>query len=134
MQIPGIDPEKLSNYERELAGLRLEGELLAMRLWLRGFHPDQLRLPAGNPDGGQWTIGGAGGDDARIESVQYQPPRRYTVDLEQEERRGGHAIRRHVHQSDEQMLDEVQTDRFEGLFFSASRKAHGNASVPCGRQ
>ena len=27
---------------------------------LRKFHPDQPRVPAGNPDGGQWTDGGGG--------------------------------------------------------------------------
>lgn len=27
---------------------------------LRRFHPDQPRVPAGNPDGGQWTDGGGG--------------------------------------------------------------------------
>ena len=25
-----------------------------------GFNPDEPRAPAGNPDGGQWTVGGAG--------------------------------------------------------------------------
>ncbi|NVO15471.1 MAG: hypothetical protein HXX10_15685 [Rhodoplanes sp.] len=29
-----------------------------------GFNPDQPRLPAGSPDGGQWTSGG--GDDPRV--------------------------------------------------------------------
>jgi hypothetical protein len=30
----------------------------------RKFSPDQPRVPAGNPDGGQWTDGGGGIDTA----------------------------------------------------------------------
>lgn len=31
-----------------------------------GYHPDQPRVPAGNPDGGRWTAeGGASGSDAK---------------------------------------------------------------------
>ena len=30
-----------------------------------GFKPDQPRVPAGNPDGGQWTGGGGGGGVSR---------------------------------------------------------------------
>jgi len=45
-----------------LAGLR--SELALMRRALLGrkanFNPDQPRVPAGNPDGGQWTDGGGG--------------------------------------------------------------------------
>lgn len=35
--------------------LRLE------RLLRKAYDPDQPRVPAGNPDGGQWTSGGAAG-------------------------------------------------------------------------
>lgn len=28
------------------------------------YRPDQLRVPAGNPDGGQWTDEGSGGGDS----------------------------------------------------------------------
>ena len=36
--------------------LKRGGEYLELR-----YAPDQLRVPAGNPDGGQWTSGGGGG-------------------------------------------------------------------------
>lgn len=46
-----------------IAGLQLELSLLRFELALKAnFNPSQPRLPAGNPDGGQWTrVGGAGG-------------------------------------------------------------------------
>ena len=60
-----------------------------------GFDPDQPRVPAGNPDGGQWTSGGGGGlndprvlsdatpDDAWIPGARYAQSDgpRYPVDL-----------------------------------------------------
>lgn len=42
-----------------LAGLRLQASLLRLRRAVKaGFDPNQPRVPAGNPDGGQWTGGG----------------------------------------------------------------------------
>jgi hypothetical protein len=52
-----------------LARLRLDWELLKFALGGRkaGFNPDQPRVPAGNPDGGQWTSEGAGaGERVRV--------------------------------------------------------------------
>ena len=42
----------------ELAKIRLDYEL---RRFQQKYSPDQPRVPAGNPDGGQWTDGGGGG-------------------------------------------------------------------------
>jgi hypothetical protein len=50
-----------------LAGERFRRVLKA------GFRPDEPRVPAGNPDGGQWTDGGGGG--ARIIRIQGRGPR-----------------------------------------------------------
>jgi hypothetical protein len=37
----------------------------------RKYSPDQPRVPAGNPDGGQWTSGGGGGrSHSEISSVR----------------------------------------------------------------
>lgn len=60
----------------------------------RKFSPDQPRVPAGSPDGGQWTDGGS-----RFERTQYRPDKR-PVDLLEERDLGGHAIERHVGRSD----------------------------------
>jgi hypothetical protein len=49
-----------------LAALRVKLALMRLEELRRkaGFNPDQPRVPAGNPDGGQWTSGG--GTSARI--------------------------------------------------------------------
>jgi hypothetical protein len=46
-----------------IAGLQLELSMLRFELALKAnFNPSQPRLPAGDPDGGQWTrVGGTGG-------------------------------------------------------------------------
>jgi len=38
-----------------------------------GFRPEQPRVPAGNPDGGQWADGGGGGNLIRIQSGRRGP-------------------------------------------------------------
>jgi hypothetical protein len=51
--------------EREVLRLRHDFAQLKLEYELRRFHqkysPDQPRVPAGNPDGGQWTSGGGSG-------------------------------------------------------------------------
>jgi hypothetical protein len=51
---------------RTLAEVKYE---LAWRRIVRKYSPDQPRVPAGNPDGGQWTDGGGGGADGEESSV-----------------------------------------------------------------
>lgn len=36
------------------------------------YSPDQPRVPAGNPDGGQWTSGGGGGSGSQPQNPTYQ--------------------------------------------------------------
>lgn len=84
----------------------------------RKFNPNQPRVPAGSPDGGQWTDGGgrAGGPDgwhwldgdgnADLELVQYRSER-LPVDLLEERGLGGHTIERHVGRSDASLLNAV---------------------------
>jgi len=43
---------------RQLADIKFE---LALRRIFHKYSPDQPRVPAGNPDGGQWTSGGGSG-------------------------------------------------------------------------
>ena len=63
-----------------------------------GFHPDQPRVPAGNPDGGQWTLVGK-----RPWPMRPRQP----VDLVEQERKGGHAIARHVGKSEEYLTSRL---------------------------
>jgi hypothetical protein len=48
---------KLAGYALELAAIRLQ-----LLLRKANFNPAQLRIPAGQPGGGQWTSDGGGGD------------------------------------------------------------------------
>jgi hypothetical protein len=60
-------------FEREVLALRHDFAKLKLDYELRRFQrkysPDQPRVAAGNPDGGQWTSGGggAGGDDGDVQ-------------------------------------------------------------------
>jgi hypothetical protein len=78
-------------------------------------------VPAGSPEGGQWTSGGGGGgteqgseadagssEEGRSASEGSESARPYTVDLEEEERRGGHATEGHVAKSEAYLKTEVQ--------------------------
>jgi CDI toxin RNase A-like protein len=91
----------------------------------RKYSPDQPRVPAGNPDGGQWTSGGGEGagrndptvlSDATADNV-FEPGTRlaadnsaasYRIDLQEEEARGGHAISAHVNRSPEALMAQAR--------------------------
>lgn len=84
----------------------------------RKFNPNQPRIPAGSPDGGQWTDGGGnpgspdgwqwldGDGNADVELVQYRSEG-LPVDLLEERDLGGHAVERHVGRSDTSLLNAV---------------------------
>jgi hypothetical protein len=56
MSLAHADIRQLEEARRNLAGLRADLYLVRCRLALKaGFNPNQPRVPAGNPDGGQWT-------------------------------------------------------------------------------
>src|SRR5687768_6163598 len=88
--------------------LQTRCDIAAMRLRLAlkaGFDPNQPRVPAGRPEGGQWTrVGGGVQDEAPVRVAQGPTRRRYTVNLLEEEARGGHAIRDHVKKTDEELI------------------------------
>ena len=103
----------------------------------RKFNPDQPRVPAGNPDGGQWTEGGGGINDPRVLSDAdpdgIHPYEQYSqnldkrpVDLREEEARGGHALREHVGKTDEELLASTTVDRGDSGIYSYARKANGS--------
>lgn len=99
-----------------IAAYRVEVAFLRLRLSLRAYHADQPRVPAGNPNGGQWTDGDTGdghdsADDARIVHVSDDADRRYRVLLSEEEARGGHTLREHVGKTDAEMMGRVLASR-----------------------
>ena len=99
-------------------------------------------MPAGNPDGGQWTSGGgdgAGRDGGQVLSdetpdgiipgaryAQNTTQRPYSVVLADEEApKGiGHTIRDHVGKSDDELLEALQRRRFDtpGVSFIGKRQ------------
>ncbi|WP_245259337.1 RNase A-like domain-containing protein [Methylobacterium sp. 77] len=114
-----------------ITSCRLQVAFQRLRLSLRAYHADQPRVPAGHPDGGQWTDGGTGdgydsGDDARIAQVSDDATRRYTVLLYEEEMRGGHTLREHVGKSDAQMLARVQASKRTFLFVDYGLRRDGS--------
>jgi Escherichia/Staphylococcus phage prohead protease len=91
----------------------------------RKYSPDQPRVTAGNPDGGQWTSGGA-------TRLAQNTTNRYSVNLDEEEApRGiGHTIREHVGKSDAELMAIARADwsrRMIGRFeITDFRLAHGS--------
>ena len=108
---------------REFEELRAQIEAERTRRALKAFNPNQPRVPAGNPDGGQWTSGDGGGrNDPRVLSDAIpdnliKPGARLAqndrlsgrpIDLLEERQQGGHTIERHVGRSHESLLREVR--------------------------
>lgn len=99
-----------------IASYRVQVAFQRLRLSLKAYHVDQPRVPAGNPNGGQWTDGDAGDgydprDDAQLVLVSDNADRRHTVLLFEEEARGGHTLREHVGKTDGQMLARVEASK-----------------------
>ena len=113
-----------------ITSCRVQVAFQRLRLSFRAYHADQPRVPAGHPDGGQWTDGGAGdgydsGDDARIVHVSDDLNRRYTVVLSEEEVRGSHTLREHVGKTDAQMMQRVQSSKRRFLFVDYGLRRDG---------
>lgn len=87
-----------------------------------GFRPDQPRVPAGQPDGGQRTD--EGGGFSRI--ADRAKPGGFPVDLLEEERLGGHTIATHVGRSPDSLLARVRGEEFRGFIFSFIRQRDGS--------
>jgi hypothetical protein len=63
--LPPLSPLESRRLRWNLSALRVQVKLLRLAFLLRkaNFNPDQPRVPAGNPDGGQWTkVPGWGGN------------------------------------------------------------------------
>jgi len=134
----------ITTVRRDLAWRRFQ-DAFARYVQVRlkaNFNPAQPRVPAGNPDGGEWTStgGSAGRNYPRIISdatpdnlwkpgaqyAQDATQRRYSVILREEEARGGHAIRDHVGKNDEELLARVRVDQGQAGIYYYARKRHGS--------
>lgn len=107
----------------------MELKLLRLKLTVSAYNPGQPRVPAGRPDGGQWTdedrLGDLGADDdARLILVGDTDDQRYKVDLLAEEGRG-HAIREHVGKSDTELFEHVQKSQWRSLVANGGMRRNG---------
>jgi hypothetical protein len=108
----------------DLAAVRMELAYIELQRALRRkYDPNQPRVPAGNPDGGRWTSEGGGqgangeptdvditGSTGRTRAPENENERRYTVNLEEEDARGGHAMRDHVGKTEAELSEELDKD------------------------
>ena len=115
----------------QLAALRVEVKLLRLGLILHAYNPGQPRVPAGQPDGGQWTSDNGSeelkiGDDAHLILVSSEDDQKYKVDLRAEEGRGGHTLGRHVGKSDDELSDRVRKSQWRTLFYNGGERRDGS--------
>src|SRR4051812_13251888 len=111
----------------QLALVRLE-----RALW-RKYRPDQPRVPAGNGrQSGRWRSedNSAGEsstrDVGRTRIAQNDTLRRYSVNLSEEEARGGHTITRHIAKSDDEMLAGARKGQFLAPGLTLHTFRHGS--------
>ena len=57
--VPGVDVTKVQSQHELVAEIVLEAWKLLQKA---GYDPNEPRVPAGNPDGGQWTRDGGDGN------------------------------------------------------------------------
>lgn len=108
------------------AFLRLRSDFAALRMTFaagrvirllkleRRYREDQPRIPAGNPDGGQWTDeggGAAGTSDGRVRVAQAGERSGYPVDILEEDKLGGHTFERHIAKTEEYLKARVLGSR-----------------------
>lgn len=126
-------PFEIQRRRWRLSAMTMQVALLRYGLFLKALNPSQPRVPAGEPDGGQWTKGGDGSqspsqDDGKLIFVADRDDRRYSVDLREEENDGGHALKSHVGKTDLEMLQRVRAEQYHTYFVSSGRRRDGSFS------
>jgi len=112
------------------------GRRLIELLRKAGFNPAQLRVPAGQSDGGQW----AGGDEANNTTgsdggviLTAGPGGRsgYPVDILEEDALGGHTVERHVAKPEEYLKARILGSRINvfGIITAGERRAGSFTSI-----
>lgn len=106
-----------------LAGLIFEAKLRLCRdHFVAKFDPNQPRVQAGSPNGGQWTDGGGSDAGAQLAETVVQTISDTVsqlvfdpIDLKLEEGglHGGHTISSHVDKSDEELKSALYSSRYE---------------------
>ena len=76
MALNSADFDTLRGLDLAFAGLQAEANLIRLRLALKaGFDPNQPRVPAGSPHGGQWTDGAGSGGVQLAQNIPRDPMR-----------------------------------------------------------
>jgi hypothetical protein len=124
---------ELLRWRHELEGWRLTVQLMRRQLARRSYDPNQPRIPRGDSHGGEWAKPGTFGSPPREADASStirvaQNDSRYSVDLAEEEARGGHAIRRHVGRSDADLLNAARGSRYALGVMTVARPREGSFS------
>ena len=101
---------------RELAWQRFQdafSRYVQMRL-KAGFNPAQPRVPANNPDGGQWTT--VAGNDAGSDSS----------DFAQDQYLNSHILGNHVAKTDGELKERIRRSQYRGLFVTFGMDRNGS--------
>ncbi|MBA1156741.1 RNase A-like domain-containing protein [Microvirga mediterraneensis] len=118
--------------KRRLTSLHLDLTTLRLLRALKRFNPQQPRVPAGSPNGGQWTSGdggsgvGASTDPTPVQVGYREEGRRHTVDLREAEVRGGHAMREHVGKTEAELTGRVEREYWDLRIIELGRKRAGS--------
>jgi len=116
-----------------LAAIKVELKLFRLQLIVKAYNPGQPRVPAGRPDGGQWTdedrpVGLGADDDAHLILVGNEDDQRYKVDLMAEQARGGHTVSRHVGKTDDELLERIRKSQWSTPLAHGGLKRNGSFS------
>lgn len=84
----------VTRFRWQLAALSVEVKLLRLGLVFRAYNPGQPRVPAGHPDGGQWTsddgsVRSENDNTAHIYNVSNKYKYQYNVVLEEDKKTRG---------------------------------------------
>lgn len=129
----------------DLAALRFQLALIRLEGTERKYRSDQPRVPAGSPEGGEWTGGDTGfatsaGDAPLLDDGVFRPAENGTpsaepsaatkpppVDLRKEELQGGHAIDHgHVGVPNGALVQRLEGERLDLPAVSIVAAAHGS--------
>jgi hypothetical protein len=89
-------------------------------------HDDAGRFTTADGVGGGAGNNALAGGSGNDRLAQANDPKRYTVNLVEEDARGGHAVRDHVSKSDAELIGVVEASVIKGMFVDLYKDAQGS--------